>query len=333
VRNWSRSFSRRSDATIPQSTRRKGPQPAANRLGEQALDLGEGNAVTQRKTIGRAGKAADPQLVDFAGCGSARGGEAELGDGSRDARMGRIRRGMNRKGALRMLRRLIPGAMVVGIVACSASTAWARVTVTSETATQGANDVEISFRVSNEEPVNTTKVQVFIPSHPAIASAFAQSVPGWTTNVVTEHLSTPIPTDNGPVSDIVTQIAWTANSAESAVESGDFQEFKVLMGPLPYTNQIVFKAFQTYSNGDVVRWVDTQSQGSPVSGVPAPVLRLTPATAPPSAAPSAAADAALITRLDAQIEAAHTVAVIGTAIGTLGLILAVLAFMSRRRAA
>ncbi len=41
-----------------------------------------------------------------------------------------------------------------------------------------------------------------------------------------------------------------------------FEDFTVSLGPLPTnTDRLVFKAIQTYSNGDVVRWIDTPTPG------------------------------------------------------------------------
>ena len=58
------------------------------------------------------------------------------------------------------------------------------------------------------------------------------------------------------------------------------QEFYVLAQQLPTSgNQVVFKALQTYSDGNVVRWIQTTHRALPEPAHPAPVLTL---TAPPS---------------------------------------------------
>ena len=52
----------------------------------------------------------------------------------------------------------------------------------------------------------------------------------------------------------------------------------VLVGAGPTRpGQVAFKALQTYSNGDVVRWIDVQQPGQPEPDHPAPVLTLTAA--------------------------------------------------------
>ena len=52
-----------------------------------------------------------------------------------------------------------------------------------------------------------------------------------------------------------------------------FQEFDVSLGPLPDIDQIVFKALQTYSDGEIVRWIDEPAAGTEPEH-PAPVLKL-----------------------------------------------------------
>ena len=60
---------------------------------------------------------------------------------------------------------------------------------------------------------------------------------------------------------------------------GEYQDFQISVDPLPGdTSQLVFKAVQTYSDGDVVRWIDLSSSADPDPEHPAPVLTLTPAS-------------------------------------------------------
>ena len=92
----------------------------------------------------------------------------------------------------------------------------------------------------------------------------AQPVPGWTAKVTTRHLDTPIQTDDGPMSDIVTDVTWTANNPASGIQPETYQGFNMLAGSLPEAgSEVVFKAVQTYANGTVVRWVDPVTEGDP----------------------------------------------------------------------
>ena len=45
---------------------------------------------------------------------------------------------------------------------------------------------------------------------------------------------------------------------------------------------LVFKALQTYSSGEIVRWIEVPVAGEPAPDTPAPVLTLTPPTTAPT---------------------------------------------------
>jgi len=157
--------------------------------------------------------------------------------------------------------------------------AAAHVTVNPGTAQQGSY-TQVSFRVPNErDTASTTQLEIdFPPDHP-IASVQTRAVPGWTSTVQKTKLTKPIATDDGQVTEVVSKITWT----DSKIPPGMFEDFDVAMGPLPTdTDELVFKALQTYDNGEVVRWIDTAPPGAPEPEHPAPVLKLTPPGATPA---------------------------------------------------
>ncbi len=176
---------------------------------------------------------------------------------------------------------------VAAVVAVFAAPAAAHITVDPTSAPQGGL-ATIAFRVPNEEDSATTvKLEVNLPTDAPVASVSVRPVVGWTAVTATIKLAAPITNDDGEqVSEAVSKITWTA-SASQAIKPGQFQEFEVSLGPLPKTNQMVFKTIQTYSNGDIVRWIDLPNPGGQEPEHPAPVLTLT--TADQSAAPAAAA--------------------------------------------
>jgi len=223
---------------------------------------------------------------------------------------------------------LLVGVVIIGIAA-SALPAWAHVTVAPDSAPQGASDIEITFRVPNEEPpASTTKLDVEIPTSPPLLNALAQSVPGWTDTVKTTHLTTPIQTDDGPVTDVVTEVSWTADSAAYAIKPGEFGRFEIIVGSLPTSgNQIVFKALQTYSNGDVVRWIDPVTPNGPAPDHPTPILTLTsPTTAPTGTATATTTPTAGASALPAHV-ASKSDADSAKTIGIIAIILAALALI------
>jgi uncharacterized protein YcnI len=156
------------------------------------------------------------------------------------------------------------------------STASAHVTANPGTAQQGGYS-KVSFRVPNErDTASTTQLEINFPTDHPIASVETRAVPGWTSTAHRTKLGKPIKTDDGEISDVVFKITWTGGK----IPPGSFEEFDVSMGPLPTdTDKLVFKALQTYDNGEVVRWIDTAPEGAAEPEHPAPVVKLTPANA------------------------------------------------------
>ena len=204
--------------------------------------------------------------------------------------------------------------------------ASAHVTVNPNTATQGGY-TKVTFRVPNErDDASTTKLEIALPTDKPIASVSLKPVQGWTAVAENGKLATPIKTDDGEITEAVVKITWTA-SPDAAIKPHQFQEFDVSLGPLPATDQIVFKALQTYSNGEVVRWIDEPAAGTEAEH-PAPVLKLAK-KADASAPASAAAGPAAVADGEGDDDGDGTaigLGVAGLVLGLAGLVVAVLAF-------
>ncbi len=164
--------------------------------------------------------------------------------------------------------------------------AQAHVTMQPGSAPAAGADVTESLRVPNEQDnASTTKVAVQFP--PGFISVSYQAVPGWTTKVATEKLAAPVQTDDGPVDTQVSTVTFTADSAKSGIQPGQFQDFPLsLLIPDKPGTTLAFKAVQTYSNGDVVRWI-----GPETAEEPAATLKVTAAAANPAMAHDQAASA------------------------------------------
>jgi len=175
---------------------------------------------------------------------------------------------------------IVAGGAVAGVLAL-AGTAFAHVTVTPTSAPQGST-AELTFKVPNEESsAATVELQLQVPTAHPIAQFLVKPVPGWTATVQTVTLAKPIVTDDGSFSTAVSEVTWTGGK----ILPGQYQDFSVSADPLPTgVGQLVFKAVQTYSNGDVVRWIDLPQPGQPEPEHPAPVLTLTAAGAGDGAA-------------------------------------------------
>jgi uncharacterized protein YcnI len=178
---------------------------------------------------------------------------------------------------VKKIRLAVLTALVLGVVALAALPAAAHVTVTPSSAPKGGFQV-LSFNVPNEEAdANTVKLEVTIPTKNPIAFVSYQPMPGWSVEVEKTTLAKPVTTDDGQVTEAVSKITWTATG--DGLAPGQFDLFTISAGPLPTKgNSVVFKAIQTYSNGDVVSWIQQTVKGAPEPEHPAPTLTLTKAS-------------------------------------------------------
>ncbi len=164
------------------------------------------------------------------------------------------------------------------VMVALAGRAAAHVTVTAPGAEPGSSDVQVTFQVPVEKDVATTGFTVVLPTDTPIASVDVKPLPGWTTKTTSAKLSEPIKTDDGEITEAVSEITWTAARGQG-LKPGEFGAFTILAGALPDTPSLTFKAIQRYADGSEVRWIETAAPGSQNEPEhPAPVLTLTAAT-------------------------------------------------------
>ncbi|MGW2596016.1 YcnI family copper-binding membrane protein [Streptomyces klenkii] len=177
---------------------------------------------------------------------------------------------MNAKSA--RLRRLpVIGAVAAGAVLLLAGPASAHVSVQPGTAEKGGYST-IAFKVPNEKDnASTVKLEVTLdPKHP-LASVMPQPVPGWEVKVEKAKLDKPLQMHGKTIDEAVSKITWTGGK----IDPGQFQQFPLSVGQLPTdADELVFKALQTYSDDDVVRWIDPSKPGGAEAEHPAPTLKL-----------------------------------------------------------
>ncbi|MEU0965970.1 YcnI family protein [Streptomyces sp. NPDC005917] len=164
-------------------------------------------------------------------------------------------------------------ALTAAGVLAAAGVASAHVTVHPESYAKGATDGVLTFRVPDEEATaSTTKVQVFLPTDHPVLGVLVSPQDGWTAKVTNTKLKTPVKTDDGTITDAVSEITWTGGK----IGAGAYEDFDVAFGQLPDdTDQLTFKALQTYSDGKTVRWIEEAQSGGGEPANPAPVLKLT----------------------------------------------------------
>jgi periplasmic copper chaperone A len=158
------------------------------------------------------------------------------------------------------------GSLLIGIPAS------AHITV-NPTEAPKESSAKLAFRVPNEKDnAATTKLEIVFDEKNPIPVVSVKPLTGWTTDVTTRKLAKPIKTHDEESTEAVEKITWTAQPG-AEIAPGQFQEFEISAGPLPNVDELVFKALQTYSDGDVVRWIDESEDAEN----PAPVLKLTKA--------------------------------------------------------
>jgi uncharacterized protein YcnI len=190
-----------------------------------------------------------------------------------------------------LVARLFAVSLGAGFIAvATAGAASAHVTVHADAVIRQATDVAVTFRVPNElDSASTTKLQVFFPASTPLLGVLVQRHTGWTTRTTTAKLAKPVMTDDGSITEAVSEVDWTADSPADALQPGESGDFVVTAGQLPDAASATFKALQTYSNGQVVRWIELATAGADVEH-PAPTLDL---VAPAGASPEHAAAAAM----------------------------------------
>jgi periplasmic copper chaperone A len=232
-------------------------------------------------------------------------------------------------------------ALVTGIAVASvwaATAAWAHVTVAAPGVATGDSDATIVFRVPDEsDTASTVGLKLQLPTDTPIAGVLVAPQPGWTASITQSKLSKPIETDDGTITDVVSEVDWKA-APGAGIKPGFFGEFTVIGGKLPDgVTALAFKAIQSYSDGTQVAWIEQPAPGSTAEPEhPAPVLHLsaasgasTPGASPASsAAPSVSAAPAAATK-GASTGAATT----GIVLGAIGVALgAAAALLALRRA-
>ncbi|MDG5806957.1 YcnI family protein [Streptomyces ossamyceticus] len=237
------------------------------------------------------------------------------------------------------------GALAGSAVLVLSGPAFAHVSVAAEGTAAKGGYATVNFKVPNErDNASTTKVEVNFPTDHPLASAQPEAVPGWKIKVTRAKLDKPIELHGEQIDEAVSKVTWTATG--KGIEPGYFQKFPLSLGQLPEdTDELVFKALQTYSNKEVVRWIEVPQKGQEEPEHPAPVLALSAASGDHHGASTAASDESADAKNAKDAEAAsketaaepadssdttaRVLAVVGIVVGAAGVAYGVLA--GRRR--
>jgi periplasmic copper chaperone A len=222
------------------------------------------------------------------------------------------------------VRSYISAAVVLAVLAL-APAAGAHVTLQPSEAPAGGF-TRLDVRVPTErDNASTTKVVVQMP--PGFLSASYEPEPGWDVELTMRELDEPVEQFGEQVTEEVGQITFTAAGEADAIGPGEFRDFglSVAVPEGRPGSMLTFKALQTYSNGEVVRWI-----GPPDSEEPAPQVELTAAEQEEAAAAPAEQQAPAPAEEDD--DGGDGLAIAALIVGALGLVAGLAAlFTSRSR--
>jgi uncharacterized protein YcnI len=211
--------------------------------------------------------------------------------------------------------------------------ASAHVRVNPDQATAGSYSL-LTVRVPTESATaGTVKLEVDLPTDTPFTSVSTQPLPGWSAQVTTEKLATPVKTDDGTITEAPTKVIWTADSGVQ-IAPGEFQQFQILAGAVPDTGSVLLPAHQTYSDGSVVDWDEKTPADGKEPENPAPTLYINDA---PPAADGAATPTVTATPTASDTASSSSDAVAiglgigGLALGAIAVVISVLALTRRSR--
>jgi uncharacterized protein YcnI len=246
-------------------------------------------------------------------------------------------------------RRPVVAVATAAAVACAVlpAAAQAHVSLHPNAIPQGA-EITTDVRVPNEvDHADISSVKIKLPN--GVLEALGDPPAGWSFKAITKKLATPIKTDDGVVTTEVTQVDFTGGHTPP----GQFVNLPITLSLPDSARQgtvVGFPTVQTYSNGQVVRWIDPSADDEH----PTPTIDITaPGTAdldvtggdagppaklpvdlagPASAATASSTPAAAVTRTIVKRETS-TLSIIALIVGAAGLAVGLGALTIRRRAA
>jgi uncharacterized protein YcnI len=201
--------------------------------------------------------------------------------------------------------------------------AAAHVTLQPEEAPAGGF-TRLDVRVPTErDNASTTKVDVQFP--PGFLFVSTEPVPGWNAEVTKRKLDKPVEQFGEQITEEVDRVTFTADG--EGIGPGQFQDFGLSLGvPDKPGSMLTFKAVQTYSSGEVVRWI-----GPPDSEEPAPQVKLTAAEGESGAAEPAAQQPQAPAADEDEDSGSDTLSIIALIVGGLGLVAGLAALLTGRR--
>jgi len=244
------------------------------------------------------------------------------------------------------MKRKFAVALVAATALTAPASAAAHISLHPNTVPAGAF-ATLDVRVPGEqEGAYVKKVDVQFP--PGFVGVDYENVPGWSTKVVETKLAQPVEEDGEKIDTEVSQIVWTWTGPLGRVNNGQFVNLPLSLAiPTDAADRALeFRTVQTYSNGQVVHWIDPSLEAEH----PSPRINVTakggviedvagdeagPSAGQAEASSSTASSAPAAEKSTTSSGASKGLGIAALIIGALGLLagLAALALSRRSRAA
>jgi uncharacterized protein YcnI len=160
------------------------------------------------------------------------------------------------------MRRLIIVGTASVLTLAAAGPAFAHVTVQPEEGVVGSFS-RFVVRVPNErDNASTVKVEV---EFPPLAFVSFMDLAGWERSVEMRTLDEPLEVFGEEIREAVGTVTWEGGE----IQPGEFQEFGFSARLPDQASTLEFPALQTYSSGEVVRWIGPPDSEEPAALVDA----------------------------------------------------------------
>jgi uncharacterized protein YcnI len=151
--------------------------------------------------------------------------------------------------------------LALGVALLAPASAQAHISLHPNTIPAGAF-ATLDVRVPGEqEGAYVKKVDVRFPQ--GFTGVDYENVAGWSTKVIESKLATPIREDGETIDTEVSQVVWSWTGPLGKVDNGQFIDFPLSLA-IPDDaagRPLEFRTVQTYSNGQVVHWIEPSLTG------------------------------------------------------------------------
>ncbi len=171
----------------------------------------------------------------------------------------------------RLVMRAVPIAVMASILALAVP-ASAHVDVDSDHPYAGAQNVTLTFGIPNElAPAATVGIRILMPTDHPLIGVTTTAQHGFRSAMRTAHLARAVSGPDGPVSDVVSEVDFSAGRITGTRQFA----FTIFVRQLPTDAAVLtFNTLQKYDSGQTVAWIETAVDGAPEPEHPAPVLKL-----------------------------------------------------------